>query len=159
MSTIKPPSEKQLVQAATLRAAGISWATIGKQLRRKTEHVEKWPELIPELWKKHYSAAAEQLAREVMAESVSALRSDLRQTVDDKARREAASKLLNFGINTLNDRPRSKSKDQLKREELLPSSAGIRFAKHVESLSPDELAKLIRDLGYIRQDPSADPQP
>lgn len=142
------PTDELLAAAATLRAQGISWAAIGRELKRNPDAIERWEELAPEKWGKYYRRAVRQLARDLIAESVTALRADLRVD-DDKARRDAASKLLRYGLATR----KAPKKPAAKPVEAGPSSAGVRFAKYVESLTPEQLSNLIRDLGYVRVTP------
>ena len=40
-----------LMQAAELRAAGCSWATVGKELQRSPATVQRWPARYVSHWK------------------------------------------------------------------------------------------------------------
>jgi hypothetical protein len=144
MSRAKPPSDELLTKAARLRATGLSWAAIGRELRRKPEFVERWPSLDAKAWRRHYDRAVRQIASDVTAESVTALRGDLRGE-DEKARRDSASKLLRYGMTV-----RKPAAAKRKTPNPGPSTAGVRFAKYVESLTPEQVGNLIRELGYVR---------
>ncbi|MFO0939118.1 MAG: hypothetical protein U0798_21670 [Gemmataceae bacterium] len=155
MSKKKIPDNKLLKKAAELRALGLSWAAIGREMRRSPAVVEQWQEWVPAKWKRLYDHAMRRMARDVTAESVTALRQDLRDAHDRKARRDSATKLLRYGLAVLQQH--ASKMDKKPRSDALPSSAGVTFARYVESLSPDHLADLIRDLGYIRREPPGNP--
>ena len=155
MSKSKIPSDKLLLQATELRATGLSWAVIGRELNRKPESVQRWEELAPAKWRQFYNRAMKRNARDVTAESVTALRLDLRDQKDKKARRDSATKLLRYGMVAL----KPTAKKAAKKSNAGPSSAGIRFAKYVESLTPEQLSNLICDLGYVRKEMVAIPSP
>ena len=155
MPNTKIPSDKLLIHATELRATGLSWAVIGRELNRKPESVQRWEELAPAKWRQFYNRAMKRNARDVTAESVTALRQDLRDHKDKKARRDSATKLLRYGMVAL----KPSAKKPTKKNAEGPTSAGVRFAKYVESLTPDQLSNLIRDLGYVRKEMVAIPSP
>jgi hypothetical protein len=143
-----------MAKAARLRATGLSWAAIGRELNRNPKAVECWPTLNVRAWHRHYERAMRQIAKDVTAESVTALRSDLRDDGDKKARRDSASKLLRYGMSV-----RKPLAGKRKTPNPGPSSAGVRFAKYVESLTPEQVGNLIRELGYVRVADGSKPVP
>ena len=142
----KCPPDELLNAAAVLRAAGSSWAVVGREMNRKPETVKRWPLLAPKKWKRFFDRANRELARDVTAESVCALRTDLRGK-DDKARRDSANKLLRYGTAILNK--------SLRKKTTANDAATAKIAdyiRYVESLSPTQIETLINDLGYVRKE-------
>lgn len=154
MTPAKPPSDELLARAARFRATGLSWAAIGRELNRNPKTVERWPTFAAKAWRRHYDRAVRQIAKDVTAESVTALRTDLRDEKDAKARRDSASKLLRYGMSF-----RKTSASKRKTPNPGPSSAGVRFAKYVESLTPEQVGNLVRELGYVRVGEQSKPIP
>ena len=141
----KCPPDTLLKTAATLRAAGSSWAIVGREMNRKPETVKRWPLFAPAKWRRYFARASRELARDVTAESVCALRTDLRGE-DNKARRDSATKLLRYGLTVLNKPGRKKTNTND-----AATAKIVDFIKHVESLSPTQIEILINDLGYERK--------
>lgn len=141
----KSPPDRLLKAAATLRAAGSSWAIVGRQMNRRPETVRRWPLFAPKKWRKYFEQASRELARDVTAESVCALRTDLRGK-DDKARRDSATKLLRFGLTVLNKQTRKKAT-----ANDAATAKIVDYIHYIQSLSPTQLQVMINDLGYERK--------
>jgi hypothetical protein len=141
----KCPPDTLLKAAATLRAAGSSWAIVGREMNRRPETVKRWPLFAPKKWRKYFEQASRELARDVTAESVCALRTDLRGK-DDKARRDSATKLLRFGLTVLNKPGRKKAT-----ANDAATAKIVDYIRYIEGLSPTQLQVLINDLGYERK--------
>jgi pimeloyl-ACP methyl ester carboxylesterase len=88
----KPPSDRQLVQAAELRIQNYNWEAVGRALRRSASAVRRWPLHYPDRWRTAIHHAERRLAIDGEAESVVALRQLLRD--DDSAIRWHAAKSL-----------------------------------------------------------------
>src|SRR5687767_3826217 len=97
MPSNKPPSDDVLATVAELRAGGLSWEAVAARVGKSVRTVQRWPTRYPFRWRKYLAAAEDQLLAEAAAESVHTLRGQLRSE-DDKARRDAADKLLRFRL-------------------------------------------------------------
>ena len=67
-----------LMQAAELRSAGCSWATIGKEVRRSAATVQGWPTRYVAHWRDFYDEACHGRQLEVRAEALRVMRGLLR---------------------------------------------------------------------------------
>ena len=94
----------QILKAALLRAQGVAWTAVAKEVGASLAQVKCWPARHPRLWRKATLVAEEQLLREATAESVLTLRKQLRSD-DDKTSRDAAQRLIAFRIAWRNRRP------------------------------------------------------
>ena len=94
----------QILKAALLRAQGVAWTAVAKEVGASLARVKCWPARHPRLWRRATLAAEEQLLREATAESVLTLRKQLR-SADDKTSRDAAQRLIAFRIAWRNRRP------------------------------------------------------
>jgi UDP-N-acetyl-D-mannosaminuronic acid transferase (WecB/TagA/CpsF family) len=106
----QPSSElrEMISTAAEMRAAGKSWETVAAQVKRTPRTVRSWPQLYPRLWKSALREAQDQLLIGAAAESVIALRNQLRSK-DEKLRHAAARDLLRARIDLAKLRARSKA--------------------------------------------------
>jgi hypothetical protein len=93
----QPPSDKLLLEAVELRAAGFKWETVAEKLGRAVETVRKWPMRYPDRWQSLIERAEERLTIDSNAESVVVLRNMLRDA-DVKMRWQAARTLVALRI-------------------------------------------------------------
>ena len=63
-----------LMQAAELRAAGCSWATVGKELQRSPATVQRWPARYVSHWRDCHDEACNSRQLEVRAEALRVVR-------------------------------------------------------------------------------------
>lgn len=94
----------QILKAALLRAQGVAWTAVAKEVGASLAQVKCWPARHPKVWRRATLVAEEQLLREATAESVLTLRKQLRSD-DDKTSRDAAQRLIAFRIAWRNRRP------------------------------------------------------
>ena len=94
----------QILKAALLRAQGVAWTAVAKEVGASLAQVKCWPARHPKVWRRATLVAEEQLLREATAESVLTLRKQLRSP-DDKTSRDAAQRLIAFRIAWRNRRP------------------------------------------------------
>jgi len=133
------PTAATLTRAATLRAAGCSWASVAEKLGRAVESVLKWPD--DARWPALLAEAEKRLAVEVGAEAVLILRQLLRAE-DEKVRRDAARFLLELRFrlaappDTSDPLPSPRSAD------------ARRLVAFLESQSDDDLARLAADMHH-----------
>lgn len=97
MPTFPPPPDELLAQAAELRASGASWEAVAGKVGRTERTVRQWPTTYARRWKKFLRIAEQQQLTDATAESVLTLRRQLRSP-DEKAGREAATKLIQFRV-------------------------------------------------------------
>lgn len=137
-------SENVLKQMAELRAAGAPWAVVARDLSCAESTLHRRVRRAGAVWKRMLAAARSQLAREALAESVHTLRQELRSD-DERSRRDAAGKLMRYGLAM-----RTRSKNTAKSAPAQPRSV-TQLVAYVQSLSDEELDRLIFSLGYRKQ--------
>ncbi len=84
-------------RAAEMKAAGSSWETIATALQRKVETVKKWPRVYANEWQEWFGKFEKQFVDEAAAESVLALRKQLRAD-EAVVSIHAAEKLIRYRI-------------------------------------------------------------
>ena len=89
----KPPSESLFARAAELRAAGVAWETIAKEVNRSVRTVYYWPRKYPKLWADALVQAERNMNGQSDSEAVRALRG-LLMSQDEKIRWHAAKSLI-----------------------------------------------------------------
>ena len=76
------PLTRQLLtliqRAAALRASGLGWECVGREVHRSAESVRRWPREHPEAWRRFYHEAEAVCLTEVAAESLFVLQKQLR---------------------------------------------------------------------------------
>ena len=73
------PQLLTLIQcAAALRACGVGWECVGREVHRATETVRHWPREYPDAWRRSYLEAEAVCLAEVVAESLFVLQKQLR---------------------------------------------------------------------------------
>ena len=89
----KPPSEELFARAAELRAAGVTWETIAKEVNRAVRTVYYWPRKYPKLWADALLQAERDMNSQSDSEAVRGLRGML-MSQDEKIRWHAAKSLI-----------------------------------------------------------------
>ena len=89
----KPPSEALFARAAELRAAGVAWETIAKEVNRSVRTVYYWPRKYPKLWADALVQAERNMTGQSDSEAIRALRG-LLMSQDEKIRWHAAKSLI-----------------------------------------------------------------
>jgi hypothetical protein len=130
--------EDELRRAAQLRAEGIGWDGIARELKRSKSRVSTWPQEYPEFWQAALAKAEGEASRNAAAEGRNELRHQLRDT-DKGVRREVAGALMKDHVERAKKRPKKARKPKA-------SGTAIRLAQYVEGLSDDELENHLRDL-------------
>jgi hypothetical protein len=85
-----PEQFAAIIEAAWLRAAGVSWRGVGAKLKRNPDTPRSWPRYYPELWQAALCEANEASASETAAQGHVVLRRLCRsedKLVRDEARR------------------------------------------------------------------------
>src|SRR6516162_11320466 len=73
------PQLLTLIQcAAMLRASGVGWECVGREVHRATETVRHWPREYPDAWRRSYLEAEAVCLAEVAAQSLFVLQRQLR---------------------------------------------------------------------------------
>jgi hypothetical protein len=131
-----PPSDRLLAEAAELRAAGSSWETVSAVLGRAVSTVRQWPSAYRDRWTAALRAAEARLATEAAAESVLALRAQLRSK-DIEISRTAARQLIQYRV----------ALDKIETPDPVgPAPSGsdaARVAAHLEALTDDQRDQLV----------------
>ncbi len=136
----------QILKAALLRAQGVAWTAVAKEVGASLAQVKCWPARHPKVWRKATLVAEEQLLREATAESVLTLRKQLR-SADDKTSRDAAQRLIAFRIAWRNRRP-SKARGAAAGK---PATLARRVADYLERFTDADLdAMLVGPLLEVR---------
>jgi hypothetical protein len=91
----KPPSEAALVRAAELRTLGLSWKSVGSEMKRSHIAVSRWPQWYPERWAQATVEAQRRAMAAMAGESFGALRR-LLSSADDKIRLAAARWIAHY---------------------------------------------------------------
>jgi HEAT repeat protein len=89
----KPPSNEVFAHAAELRAAGATWESVAKEVRRAARTVRRWPRKYPDRWAAALVQAERLLAAQSDCESVLTLRR-LLVSPDELVRWRAAKCLI-----------------------------------------------------------------
>ena len=143
----------QILKAALLRAQGVAWTAVAKEVGASLAQVKCWPARHPRLWRKATLVAEEQLLRGATAESVLTLRKQLRSD-DDKTSRDAAQRLIAFRIAWRNRRP-TKVRGATAGK---PATLARRVADYLERLTDADLdAMLVGPTGEGRAAPGDGP--
>ena len=85
--------EKLFARAAELRAAGATWKTIAKEVKRSERTVYRWPRNFPEQWAEALLQAERRMTAQSDCESVHTLRR-LLLSADEKICWHAAKALI-----------------------------------------------------------------
>lgn len=126
-----------LIRAAELRASGAGWSVVAQTVGRTVDVVRRWPMRYPDRWAVHLRAAERRQAADAAAEGLHVLRRQLRSD-DDKTARDAAAKLLDFKL----------AADKLVGPPAETDAARSQFhrlADHLETLSDDQIRRLLDD--------------
>ncbi len=142
-----PRVRDRIRRAALLRANGASWPAVAAELGVKEATARGWPAKHPDVWRAAARAANRQVLAEATAEAVLTLRRQLRSE-DDKASRDAATKLVQFAGRAARVRPKAAGK-----AAAANGSAGV--AAFLDGLNDAELDAVIAEVlrGY---DPAHD---
>ena len=132
-----PPSptvESMIQVAAEMRAAGSNWESVGTKVGRRPETCRRWPAIHPELWKRHFRAAATQFAEDCATEARVFLRM-LARSQDEKVRLQACKIMLQTCM------------DLRKLEANMPApeleeTEWLMQARTLDRMSPEEIERL-----------------
>ncbi len=115
-------------RAAEMKAAGSSWETIATALQRTVQTVKKWPRVYANEWQELFGKFEKQFLDEAAAESVLALRKQLRGEESAVSIR-ASDKLIRYRI--------SRAKSTTPTANVVPSAEerDLQFAKELEEES------------------------
>ena len=115
-----------LERAAEMKAAGSSWEAIATALHRKLQTVKQWSRLYANEWQELFAKYEKQLLDEATAESVLALRKQLRAD-EATVSIQAADKLIRYRISRAKSTPKPTANDGPTAEE-----RDLQFAKELE---------------------------
>ena len=87
-----------------MKAAGSSWEVIANALHRKVQTVKKWPQVYVYEWQELFGKLEKQFLEEAAAESVLALRKQLRIETSTVSI-QAADKLIRYRISRVKSAP------------------------------------------------------
>ncbi|MBL8866062.1 MAG: hypothetical protein JNK93_10935 [Planctomycetia bacterium] len=133
----KPPP--QFDRAAEHRARGLSWDAAARELGRNEKTLREWAKKFPREWAAALRRHESTIAREATAESVHALRKQLRSE-DEKIGRAAAASLIQYALTKSRKSPSRKGRPAA----LAPDTAAL--AEFVEGLTDAEAETLLREL-------------
>jgi hypothetical protein len=132
----KPPPDRLLLEAAELRAAGSSWETIAAAVGRAVNTVRQWQGNYRARWTAALRAAEARIATEAAAESVLALRAQLRSE-DIAVSRDAARQLIRYRVAL------DKIETPDPAEPAAARSDAARVVAHLEALTDDQRDQLV----------------
>ncbi len=134
----KPPP--QFDRAAEHRARGLSWDAAARELGRNEKTLREWARKFPREWAAALRKCEAAVAREATAESVHALRTQLRSE-DEKVGRAAAASLIQYALTKTR---KSASRKGRRAAALAPDVAAL--AEFVGGLTDAEAETLLREL-------------
>jgi hypothetical protein len=145
----KPPPDRLILEAAELRAAGSSWETIAAAVGRAVSTVRQWQGCYRDRWTAALRAAEARVATEAAAESVLALRAQLRSP-DIAVSRNAARQLIQYRVAL----DKIETPDPV--EPAPPRSDAARVVAHLEALTDEQRDQLVdRALSVLTAERSA----
>jgi transposase len=132
---------KLIAQAAHLKASGLSWEAIAKELGRSAETCRQWPLRFPEEWDRFFRFADEGLTTEGASEARFYMRKLLRSD-NPKYCHAAAQSLMRYRIEQT--RAQSKLRRAAKEEEDdEETSEAVRILKFAKQMSTEEIEQLL----------------
>jgi len=139
----RPPSEELFVRAAELRAMGLNWEYIAKEVNRVERTVRGWQRKYAERWTAALLQAERLMAAQADCESVLTLRKLLLSN-DERIRWHAAKCLI----------ARRNDRDKLERKfpAVLPTpltSDATRLIAFLDGHSDEELAAIVADFAQL----------
>lgn len=136
------PAVENLIQvAAEMRATGSKWESVGTKVGRSPETCRRWPAIHPEVWKRHFRAAAMQFAEDCATEALVFLRM-LARSKEEKTCLQACKIMLQT------------STDLRKLEVSLPApeleeTEAVKRARIIDQIPPEEARRMCEDLADI----------
>ena len=118
--------QRALERAAEMKAAGSSWEAIAIALQRTVQTVKKWPRVYANEWQVMFGQFEKQFVDEAAAESVLALRKQLRIEKSTLSVR-AADKLIRYRISRAKSTPAPPPNEGMSAEE-----RDLQFTKEME---------------------------
>jgi transposase-like protein len=132
---------KLIAQAAHLRANGLSWETVAKEVGRSPETCRQWPIRYEEYWDRFFRFADEALTTEGASEARFYMRKLLRSD-NPKYCHAAAQSLLRYRIEQVRaqNKARRAAKEEEEDEE---TSEAVRIVKFAKQMSTEEINQLL----------------
>ncbi|HXD87400.1 MAG TPA: helix-turn-helix domain-containing protein [Urbifossiella sp.] len=98
MARLLPPTDEILARVADLRADGLTWEAVGREVGRAARTVRRWPAKYHDRWLLFQQSAEVQLAHASESEAVLVLRRLLRSK-DEQLAWHAAKTIVDMRIN------------------------------------------------------------
>ena len=139
----QPPSDALFAKAAEIRAMGLSWESVAKEVKRAVRTVYYWPQRYAERWAAALLQAERNLAAHADGESVLTLRR-LLMSDDERIRWHAAKCLIARRI--------ERDKIERKFPAVLPTpltSDATRLIAFLDGHSDEELAAIVADFAQL----------
>jgi hypothetical protein len=132
---------KLIAQAAHLKATGLSWEAVAKEVGRNAETCRHWPIRYPEEWDRFFRFADEALTTEGASEARFYMRKLLRSD-NPKYCHAAAQSLMRYRIEQM--RAQTKARHVAKEEEEdEETSEAVRILKFAKQMSTEEIHQLL----------------
>jgi hypothetical protein len=144
-----PPSDELLHRAAELRAAGATWETVAREVKRSVRAVYYWPRRYAERWTDALTRAERLMTAQADCESVRTLRG-LLVSKDETVRWHAAKILIARRI----DRDKIELKNPQSTQRPLGSEAAQLIA-FLDGHSDEELSEISAALAPHLETPAA----
>jgi len=145
----QPPCNELFAHAAELRAAGISWPNIAKEVCRHERTVRGWQRKYAERWAEALRLAERLMTAQADCESVRTLRG-LLMSKDEKVRWHAAKALIARRV----DRDKLELKAPPTTRPALSSDAA-RLIAFLDGVPDAELTAIIAEASPVRALPAA----
>jgi hypothetical protein len=131
---------KRIAQVAHLKASGLSWEAIAKEVGRDAETCRHWPIRYEEEWNRFFRYADEALTTEGASEARFYMRKLLRSD-NPKYCHAAAQSLLRYRIKQTRaqSKPRRAAKEEEEDEETCEAVRILKFAKQMSTEEIEEL--------------------
>jgi hypothetical protein len=132
---------KLIAQAAHLRASGLSWETVAKEVGRNAETCRHWPIRYPEEWDRFFRFADEALTTEGASEARFYMRKLLRSD-NPKYCHAAAQSLMRYRVEQMRaeNKPRRAAKGEEGDEQ---HDEAVRIVKYAQGMSNEEIKQLL----------------
>jgi hypothetical protein len=139
----QPPSDELFARAAETRASGLTWESVGKEVKRAARTVRRWPIKYADRWAAAFLRAERNLAAQADGESVYTLRR-LLMSNDERIRWHAAKCLIARRI----DRDKIERKSPAVSPITLTSDA-TRLIAFLDGHSDEELAAITAEFAQL----------
>jgi len=133
---------KLIAHAAHLKASGLSWEAVGKEVGRSPETCRQWPLRFAEEWDRFFRFADEALTTEGASEARFYMRKLLRSD-NPKYCHAVAQSLMRYRIEQMRTQTKARRVPKEETEEDEETSEAVRILKFAKQMSTEEIEQLL----------------